>query len=640
MKKAKLAVGILTSLMCVGALAACNEVKYSNEGYILTYTASDGSVQHYSADDLFKSYYSDADKTQTMFDSIYKLIVKNEFATQAKASEYKSIKELAARDVDGDKQTAKNNADTNGTSYDTEFDSILSGKGCKDEAELLQYYIYDRESKQFEDDFYENNMAVLRGDNAEETGKINGTVDFDGYLKTMVPYHVSHILVKLDDESATKYWNGTIGEQDCYDLYDVVNALSKGVKSFGSIANTYSEDTGSAEAYGDLGIMDKSTSFVDEFKLGLYAYENINGTFKDKVANSNIKLTTTDYVSYVGSNPTIPYSVFETYFNKDSASCVAKITKGYNNSSVHEDNALFYPRNIVYNEYLNKHAPSLIVVPQSEYDSVKHKNFKQIFDGDTNFYLCAEQVFLEDDGITKHTEYSPILVVRAGTSDYQGIHFITVNRNPFLVEDANKCSIKDYYTTLFPTQTGYPTRQFADKTDVQQTYVNFNNLDVSSSKDRADKLKSSVKSFDSNLQKKIYKVYKDKISFTEANKVIGEAIDNWIEVKINTQTRENEESFNKTFNNYVDNLHQQKNEREKRLAGVCAIGYQKYNDPTKGANPVDTELAGEFYNQLVARYPTPADAGYDATSYPTWNDVTVNDLFKVLGGLCNDGKTH
>lgn len=660
MKKAKLAAGILTSLMCVGALAACNEVKYSSDGYILTYKASDGSEKHYTADDLFRSYYSDADKTQTMFDSIYKLIVKSEFATPAKAADYKSIKELAARDVDGDKQTAKKNADTNGTSYDTEFDSILSGKGCKDEAELLQHYIYERELKQFEDDFYDNNMNVLRGDNAKEDGKLNDTTDYSGYLKSMVPYHVSHILVKLDDESQSKYWNGTIGEQDCYDLYDVVSALAKDEKSFGSIAKTYSEDEGSAAQYGDLGIMDKSTGYVDEFKLGVYAYENMFGSYKTDVNASKVGMTPsmiTEYGKYAsydygtpGTMQTIPYSIFSTYFNKDSEDCVAKITKGYKDTSVHDDDSLYYPRNVYYNEYINRHAYSLI----EDDTSSGLPGFQEIF-GDGHKYLCAKHVYTnpvsEPGELDKIYTYSPILVVRAGTSDYQGVHFITVNRNPFEVTDKNDCSIKDYYTTLFPGQSNYPQRTVdsgAKKID-QQTYVNFNNLDVTSAKDRADKLKSSIKSFDSNLSKKIYQVYKDRITFTESNKAIGDSIDKWIKVSIEKTAYDNNESFEKTFNKYIDNLHQQQNEREKRLASVCAIGYKLFNDDTYGTKTITAMKADGTYGTKVtkamtalkARYATPADCGYTYADWDAFEGAeTVNSLFSKVGGLCNDGKTH
>ena len=78
MKKARLAASILTGLLSVGVLAGCNEVRYSKEGYILTDKAN-GVTEHYTADDLFKGYITEADKAQTLFDNVYKLIVKNYF---------------------------------------------------------------------------------------------------------------------------------------------------------------------------------------------------------------------------------------------------------------------------------------------------------------------------------------------------------------------------------------------------------------------------------------------------------------------------------------------------------------------------------------------------------------------------------
>lgn len=667
MKKAKIACGILTSLLCVGALTACNDVKYSNQGYILTYKASDGSEKHYTADDLFKTYYTDADKTQTMFDSIYKLIVKNEFATSAKADEYKSIKELAARDVDGDKQTAKKNADTNGTSYDTEFDSILSGKGCKDEEELLQYYIYERESEQFEDDFYDNNMAVLRGENVEQSGKLNDKTSFDGYIKTMVPYHISHILVKIDDENATKYWNGTIGEQDCYDIYKVVNALAKGDKAFSTVAGSaLNEDDTARSNFGDLGIMDKSTSFVDEFKLGIYAFENIynksitHADYREKVQNSNIGMSEKQRKSYIDwasynvtadytapSMPTIKYEDIDKYFNEDKETCIAKVTKGYGNASVLDDNSLFYPRNVYYNEYLNKHAPSLIT-----YDGGDLENFQDIF-GDGKKYLCAKSTFTKEDGTLTY-EYSPILVVRAGADSYQGIHFIKCNRSAFITKDNNGCTLGDYYTTYFPGQTNYPTRFVKGEEVDQQTYVNFNNLDVTSSKDRADTLKSSIKEFDKNLQKRIYQVYKDKITFTADSQAIGTAIDDWIKVSIAKTKFDDAESFDKTVNNYIDNLHQQSNERKKRLATIAAVTFDLYNNPAYGTQKLSAVIGSlpvekaqqlqDALDELAVRYATPADASSIYADYADWTEFSVkesiNDLYNKIGGLCNDGKTH
>ena len=630
MKKSKLALGMLAGFLCIGGLAACNEVTYSKEGYILTYTLSDGTVEHYSADDLFKGYYSEADKAQTMFESIYKLVVKNYFKGSEQADEYKNIKELAGRDVDGDKQTAQKNADTNGTSYDTEFDSILSSHGCKDEDELLEYYIYQRELEKFEEDFYDDNIGILRD------GGLLGDVQYDGYIAERAPYHVSHILVKVDDGGSTNYWNATISEQDCLDLNKVATYLAEGKNSFGYVANLLSDDEGSKSSFGDLGIMDKATSYVDEFKLGIYAYENLYGNKVDAASESSIAIDDNqkaEYQLYDGSKAgkigKIPYTIFKQLED------VSDITKGYNNSSVHNDAALYFPRNVYFNEYLNKHSVSLIAAEDlkgAAIDTSSLAGFHTLFDGDETKYLCAEYTYTLDSGELAH-DYKPILVVRAGTSDYQGIHFIVVNRSPFEVEkDLNGTNISDYYTTFYPGQKEYPTREVGvgeDKKTVDlQTYVNFNNLEVADAKSRAEKLRSSITTYDSNLKKVIYRVYKKGGSVKILDEDLDKTIEKWIDVSFEKQDFDDEMSWDKSWNNYISNLHQQQNEREKRLPLVCATAYKKYNDPALG----DTLISAEEVAELTARYG-------ENTSKP-WASWTYNDLFKTLGGPCNDGETH
>ena len=632
MKKSKLALGIMAGMLCVGGLAACNEVTYSKEGYILTYTLSDGTVEHYTADDLFKSYYSEADKTQTMFDSIYKLVVKNYFKSPDQADEYNSIKELAARDVDGDKQTAQKNADTNGTSYDTEFDSILSSHGCKDEAELLEYYIYERELEKFEDNFYDNNISVLRD------GGLLGDQDYSGYIEERAPYHVSHILVKVDDGGSTNYWNATISEQDCLDLNKVATYLAEGKNSFGYVANLYSDDEGSKASFGDLGIMDKSTGYVDEFKLGVYAYENLYGDYQTAAKDSSIALDDDqkdEYQLYDGSAAgkigKIPYGIFQTLED------VSKVTKGYNNSAVHSDSALYYPRNVYFNEYLNKHSVSLISnedLAGGEIDTSSLFGFQKLFSGDDTKYLCAEYTYTLNDG-TLARSYKPILVVRAGTSDYQGIHFIVVNRSPFEVEkDLNDVDISDYYTTSFPGQKEYPTRTVGigenAKTVDLQTYVNFNNLEDADAKSRAESLKSSIKTFDPNLKKSIYRVYKKAGAVKILDADLDATIEKWIDVSIEKQQFDDRTNWDKTWSKYISNLHQQQNERAKRLPLVCATAYVKYNDPVEGIKPISAAEAAE----LQARYGDPK------VGPATWATWTYDDLFNVLGGPCNDGQKH
>ena len=77
MRKSKLAIGLMSAVLSVGALAACSDVTYSPDGVILTYTGEDGTVISYTADDLYNDEFKDSSNYQVVFDAVYKLIVKN-----------------------------------------------------------------------------------------------------------------------------------------------------------------------------------------------------------------------------------------------------------------------------------------------------------------------------------------------------------------------------------------------------------------------------------------------------------------------------------------------------------------------------------------------------------------------------------
>ena len=137
MKKSKLAIGLMSALLSVGGLAACSDVSYSEEGVILTYTGADGSVIKYTADDLLSDEFKNSENYQTVFDAVYKIIIKNYFTEvdadqpQFGKNQLASLKTKAQVAVDGDKQTASKKAESNGTSYDTEFSAILKEKNCE-----------------------------------------------------------------------------------------------------------------------------------------------------------------------------------------------------------------------------------------------------------------------------------------------------------------------------------------------------------------------------------------------------------------------------------------------------------------------------------------------------------------------------
>ena len=627
MKKSKLSLGLISCLLSVGTLAGCDGIKSSKDGVLLSYTV-DGVEGKITADEILGDYYNDSTKYQAIYDTIYSVIARNYFSrdrevvnyhgTEVKlgAPQMATIKRDAAEKVSDDKDTAQSNADTNNSKYKKEFESILESKGVESEEELLEKYIEELQKETFENNFYTYKIdEVKNGNNGEAISvpALAGSQNFvwNGYLKDRLPYHMSHILVKLADTSDTNYYNGTISEENAVRLFDVIDALGKGAKTFSKIAMTYNEDPGSKDKEGDLGIMDYDTSFINEFKLGIYAYEQFyNGT---DVSGTRIAVSDdvkTNYLNAVQETfgltnaddiPTVKLSVFDELKN------VAKTDKDENGKPVIENATLVYPRNIIYNKYLNRHAVFFIE------DDTAHDNFVA-WNGKN--ILCA------DGDATK-----PIVAVRASSGGEQEIHLMVVNRSPFVETDAKGVKLSDYYTTFYPAQDFYPVDENGKKLD---TYVNFLTNEASETKNRAEEFASKLKSYDSDkLGKYIFLKYanEEKIQFADENKALAEALMKWINTSIEKSAEEKEESWTKTWNEYIDKLVRQNSERNKLVPQACKLAY--IYAKKEGVAAKDLPNGAEIVAALT-------EEGLDATEA----DKLVTDWFKKEGGLCNDGKAH
>lgn len=647
MKKSKLAVGLMTAMLCTGVLASCdNVVRYSKEGIVLTYVDGDGVKKTITADDLLKDYYNDSSKYQSIFDQINSIVIRNYFTTDetvtyqgqtltAGKSDMSQIKIDAQFKVDSDKRTAQTNADNNGTSYSDEFQSILDSKNVEDETELFDYYVGELQKEKFEENFYKYHIEDVK--NGATDVKIGETTEdyWKGYFYDMKPYHVSHILVKLEDGSGTNYSNGTVSKENAEKLYEVVNALKSGEDSFGTLAKQFSEDTGSAKTYGDLGIMDYSTGYVNEFKLGVYAYENL---FSKKAAGDKVIGIPADCgyeavatASFGSSFPSIPFSVFKEM--KDYAGKV----KDENEKAVLDDSANFYPRNIIYNKYLNRHSIAFITGEAGEElptDTTKT----------TGFWKYGSEIPGLEGKIVLSVKvagaWTPILAARAG-SDYQGIHFIVIDRSPFTATDGNGVSLSDYYTTYYPEQEGYPKKDGA----ILKTYVNFSSQSPDDTKTRATDFKSKLKSFDSDkLNKYIFKKYFKSQNLKIADADLDKALNKWLDRSLEKKQQETEDTWNKTWNDYVESLRKQNSERTKLVSEACKIGYAHANKKEKLTDvTVDFEGgSGVTLYAAMAAFLTREGHADKIEEYlgTTTNPKNVVDLFKNEGGLCNDGKDH
>lgn len=673
MKKSKLSAGIMTGLLAVGALAACsnNGPTYDSKGVILTYEV-DGKKVEYTANDLFGQTIANPEHAEEMFNQVYKLVVRNYFTvenpdgpnTNTGSKQMKDIYATADKNVQIDKDTAKKNSKTNNTSEKSEFESILQSKGCENEKELREYYVFEEQQTKFKENFYKIYADEVNAKYGEDAGynylRDNSSKDTDsyaGYLETKVPYHVSHILVNVEDSASNHYWNGTISKDNVEHLKRVVDGLTDPTKSFGTVAFSESDD-GSKENYGDLGIVDKdkateeSDKFVKEFILGLYTYDSIynpDGNVKTRVADSTIK----NGKFYFEEPNYIDYKFFDALDE----------VKEVEGKSWFASSANFYPRNIFYNHYLNNHGVSLISkeVDASVYNGLEFgeheadSNFVKLnipghATGAYRLVLCARNTT------------NPVIVTRAGAS-YQGIHFIVANRSPFegTVETGETdvarnrkvsgVKLSDYYTTKYPGQKGYP----MDGETPLKTYVNTIDSLTSKYKERAEAVAEEIKTFDTNIERVIYKKYFEidsshKLVFTEEGKKIETTINDWIVRKDREKTNSTNDSWQEYWQEYYDMLAMQEESSSKKLGKGCAIAF---SFASKAQTEVELDGIGgtgtPWSDAIEALY------GTDSEELAVWNEwlsefessvanaidaSTYNKLFNQIGGACNDGEAH
>ncbi len=680
MKNTKLTVGLIACLLSVGGLAGCSKVKSSSDGVLLIYKI-DGVEHQIDADWILEKSYDDSSKYQSIFDVIYSALVKNYFTKEATVKYYNienhvvglkemgdpddvakgtegSIYGLANQKVEDDKDTAHANADANNTKYKKELDAILESKGVDSLEELKAKYVEEIQKDRFEKNFYKYYVEDLKkgagstllvGDDdgsqaaasALASAKLldaNYTAEdlWPGYFKDQLPYHVSHILVKLEDGSGTNYANGTISEANAKRLFNVVDALGKGEDTFSTIAKQYSEDTGSRVLSGDLGIMDTSTSFVNEFKLGIYAYENIYGSAS--VAGSKIDASGDGIIGKyedavegsfgVDTVPTISSTVFEELKN------VAETDKDEKQKPVLEGETSLFPRNIIYNKYLNRH--SFAFVTGAADNTTGEANAKKT----TGYHAYTEEENAKLYGkgnilsVKIAGVWNPILCVRAG-SDYQGIHFIVVNRSPFVATDSNGVDQSTYYTTFWPDQDEYK-KVTGGK---GPTYINFSSKDsdVSATKKRAEELASKLKSFDSDrLSKYIFLKYmvEEKVEIQQVG--LRDKLFKWIKTSVEKAAEERAETWKKTWLEYIDTLMRQSSERSKLVPEACRIAYKFANTKGKKVNQLNSLEAGvveKIEGLLFAE-------GYSGTKIAELTDELVEAWFKEAEGLCNNGKEY
>ena len=592
MKKSKLSLCLASSIVAALSLVACNSVS-SKEGAVVTITDYNGNEVDILTNAIYDEYKKDSDGVSKYYNAILEALIRYEYAdtnsgVRTRSGWNKSIKSTteieneAKSNVENDKSTAKNNAKTNDTSYETEWDAILESHGCEDEDDLLEYYIYQAEKQDITEVFllqHKDTTLLNEWIGVDKDGNNVG-----GSAKAVFPYHIRHVLASISGGEGD-YVRGTITSTEAKKLGQIMKDLLDVNYTFGRTAMEESGDTGSAEKSGDVGLMTTTTSFVNEFKLGIYAYDalynqdNASKTAANTIKNGlgidnnftfdlskdtkgiGIEDAWTNASGINGGNiQTVPFGLFYLL------NSLAETELDDNGKQVNGGDEHYYPRNVLYNYYLNFHNPFVITykdigangLPSD--DPVDIGNFPDwAIDTtrfvDANIKGVTEKVLADKDGN-----------VIIGCRSSHGIHFMIMEKSIYEydnydVSDPNKPTLAEYYTSLTPSDPNYP--KVADgehKGENKASYVT--SLPVidegkSDYNTRASEIKSAVQSFDSTYDYRLYEyllndLEKDTIKINVEG--LKESIDKYISRTRDSNNDNAYKTLNETWRTYTQSV--------------------------------------------------------------------------------------
>ncbi|HBD05891.1 MAG TPA: hypothetical protein DCY93_00575 [Firmicutes bacterium] len=560
MKKHIAAISLVSLLTC-GVLASCNSspVKWE-EGVILKI-----GDEKYTIDDAYrdlagldlgegKKYNITADGAKAYYTVVNNVLIQLAVPTT------ETMKSLVEQEIDEKYyQAAKDNASNNGTSVKEEKEKILSDEGVDSVDELRSKYLLARKQTRNSNDFYsDSNYKAMTPE----------------YVETKSPYHVRHILVKIDTTSSL--YRSTISESNAKKIYNVVKRLAS-KETFGQVALTASDDTSSSD-YGDVGIMTTDTEFVSEFKYSLYGYDAyFNGKVTDKAMVKDRLAIPSDADSVIGEkNFGIPLTKILD-LNK-----YADVTNADSKLAVENASEVNYPRNILFSSYLNNHGTSYIYLDdtveniKSNYGiDINASRFKTV-DGLSTSLKKIESTSSGDSYTTQYQDIAdskqvlcdetgnPIIVTRAGSgtseSGYQGIHFIIAQRSPFVDMTSKDSSnnevnnIAAYYSLDIPSTTS------EEETDVKPTYINFIKTDDRSIYEkRATTIRESIKAFDANME---FRIFENNLKSAQASNIqintkVKEIVDSYISITRENAKYSKEKSYQQSWTNFIELLKMQ-----------------------------------------------------------------------------------
>lgn len=655
MKTGKRSLSLAMSILAIASLTACDDdYNYPDakwkEGIIVNVDGKD-----YKYDEIYQLFDNSKGSAQAYFN-----VAKNILAQLVTPKTDTMLSNVDTK-INDLKNTWKTNARTNNTSYKEEQEKTFDSENVEDLDELREKYISQQQVEKNSQDFYEINANGVT--DPSYTYYISEQMTKD-YVTNQAPYHVSHVLVKVDASSDGEgYWNGKITADNAKKIGNAVRMLASS-DSFGSVAQLVSEDEGSAKMYGELVTttegsqsvaMEKTTSYINEFKLGLYAYEAyLNPKTKAAEVNTAVRASlrvpgqaaASSSFDYKNDTAVSELITDGTLVGKNGAFGIPlskAITLGYvadveknivDGSKVDYASETQYPRNILFNNYFNYHGVNFLYDDSDTYEAeflkdaievgahsdktiltlndVKNKlpskyaeyeyvtgqlskidagKFKTVEGISDNLYNYDFDAVTKKSVLTKiptskrilvekDTDTNPVIIVRGGSSGYQGIHFIVVNNDPFV----NSQNTYQYYRTNIPDASADPASAKSADYSTNPSLINYVKADINSNTTynaRRDAVVAAVKASDSNIDFRLYEENIKKFGADKFNELLGDyagIINKYIEITKESSELGKNSSLDESWETYIQTLALQEEITPRGLVPeVCVSAFEGGN---------------------------------------------------------------
>lgn len=481
--------------------------------------------------------------------------------------------------------------------------------------------LYDLEKTQVEDWYLKENYKANKSLISEFIGVNEIGASTTKEVASVYPYHIRHILFSVSD-SATNYSDNVITEAEATNLWNIANELVDTDYSFGQIADKHSGDTGTAKEYGDIGIVTTTSEYIEEFKLGVYAYDAIFNP-DHSATNTNIQSGLGVTSKRKGADNLVGAKTIEETFEQIGLATVpfrafaaigdtADLEKDSADYEVNDGNEHYFPRNVYWNLYCNLHQPFVVTdeaLAKSDEDLVAAGILKaETVATFANIFGGSRFVPAEDLGLKEQIGDHKVLVdnkgrVVIGARGSYGIHFMIMHKSIYDFKQGGSAtaesSLDEYYTPFMPGDVNYPKYNGVDKTDTFVSY--YKNADTKTYSERSEKVKSAIRGFDSTYDYRLYLDFVGDSSVTfrfngVEDKNLGTKIAKMIENKQKNNLSSRGYDLQNSWTTYIERIEAQNADRIEAImdpehAGKatndfrlipegCAIGFK---NTTKGA---------------------------------------------------------